>query len=266
MAEYEFGIISIEPNLKEQSVFVQFNLDLDINTVNYENIYLMSLNTDLNANEGAFFDIIIQNDLLQLKLKNWAIPNNKYTLLIQPGISSVTGITLDSALIRNFVFETDVTSKIDILSPSMYEKVNGKSFTCSWKEQGDKLGNNFYLEIDTTNAFNNNPITTIVNNKNSFTTNILENGQYYLRVRSQKDNMYGYWSDTVTFLIDNNDDPNNNDNDNNEDDNDDILITDNNINIIGLPDNGITPDSFQIEFDDNINVSDLSIKIVRSDF
>lgn len=266
MAEYEFGIISIEPSLKEQSVFIQFNLDLDDDTVTYENIYLMSLNTDLNANEGVLYDIVVQNDILQLKLKDWAIPNNKYTLLIQPGISSVTGVTLESALIRNFSFKTDVTSKINILSPSTYEKVTGKSFTCSWEELGNKIENNFYLEIDTTNAFNNNPLKTIVNNKNNFITDILENGQYYLRVRSQKDNMYGYWSDTITFLIDNNDDPNDNDNDNNEDDNDDILITDNNINIISLPDNGITPDSFQIEFDDNINISNLSVKIVRSDF
>lgn len=265
MAEYEFGIIGVEPSFKEQSVFIYFNLDLDPDTIDHKNIYLVYLDKKLNANKAVNYNLITHGDFIQLKLDDWAVPNDEYTLLIQPGISSITGVNLDSALIRNFSFKTDVTSKIKILSPSNYQKISN-NFTCKWKEIGDTLENNFYLEIDKNNLFNLNPIKTTISSKKKFSTKIKENGQYYLRIRSIKGDEYGYWSDIVTFLIDN---KSNNDSDDNDEDSsdDDMLIIDNEeIKILSFPDNGITPSkSFDFVFDEDIDTTDMNIKIIRSD-
>lgn len=275
MAEYDFGVIEIESSLKEQSIFIKFNLDLDEETVTYNNIYLMTLDPTINANRGVKYKIIVDGDLLQLKLEEWAVPNEQYTVLIQPGICSVTGINLEYAVVRNFIFKSDVTSKVSILSPAMYEKVSGKSFSCTWKEQGDHLENNYYLEIDTSNAFDQNVFKTNINGKQGFTTDILENGQYYLRIRSCNKEDYSYWSDTITFIVENKkeendeqtDSPNNNqDNDNNNNDsNDDFLIIDNSLNIISVPENGITPETFEFMFNEDIDISNIEINIIRKD-
>lgn len=122
MAEYEFGITDVIASLKEQSVFVYFTLDLDEETVNPENIILTVRNIDTGKNDIALYDISVFNNIIQLKLNEWAVPNVRYTLIIQPGTKSITGELLNGALIRNFSFKSDVTSKVNLLTPADFEK------------------------------------------------------------------------------------------------------------------------------------------------
>ena len=277
MAEYDFGVLEIESSLKEQSIFIKFSLDLDQDTVTYDNIYLMAFDKKNNANRGVKYRIIVEEDVLQLKLEEWAVPNCKYTILIQPGITSVTNVTLEYAIIRNFIFKSDVTSTINILSPATFSKISDKTFTCTWEEIGDKIESNYYLEIDKSNSFNLDPLTTIVKNKESFTTNILEDGQYYLRIRATDKNNYnyGYWSDIITFTIEKPkedikpDIPTNPDE--NQDikpekpENDDLIVIEDDLKIMSVSENGITPESFDFMFEDDIDISEIEISITRRD-
>lgn len=278
MAEYEFGITDVIASLKEQSVFVYFTLDLDEETVNPENIILTVRDIDTGKNDIALYDISVFNNIIQLKLNEWAVPNVRYTLVIQPGTKSITGELLNGALIRNFSFKSDVTSKVNLLTPADFEKIPYKDFTCTWEEIGNSLTHNFYLEICKNQAFFDLVLKTSVFGKRSFTTNELEPGQYFIRIRAQQDDEYGYWSPLKTFIVDDSNDENTDtpvnpdeDNNGNEDLIDDgpVIVEDDNTNdliIVSTSENGITPLSFEITFNEDIDVSDTKIEVVRSDF
>lgn len=278
MAEYEFGITDVIASLKEQSVFIYFTLDLDEETVNPDNIILTVRNIDTGKNDIALYDISVFNNIIQLKLNEWAVPNVRYTLIIQPGTKSITGELLNGALIRNFSFKSDVISKINLLTPADFEKIPCKDFTCTWEEIGDSLTHSFYLEICKNQAFFDLVLKTSIFGKRSFTTNELEPGQYFIRIRAQQGEEYGYWSPLKTFIVDDNDDEDTNtpvnsdeDDNNNEDLTDDgpVIIEDDNTNelvIVSTSENGITPLSFEITFNEDIDISEAKIEVVRSDF
>ena len=279
MAEYEFGITDVIASLKEQSVFIHFTLDLDEETVNPDNIILTVRNIDTGKNDIALYDIKVFNNVIQLKLNEWAVPNVRYTLIIQPGTKSITGELLNGALIRNFSFKSDVVSKVNILTPSDFEKIPCKDFTCTWAEIGDSLTHNFYLEICKNQAFFDLVLKTSVFGKRSFTTKELEPGQqYFIRIRAQQDDQYGYWSPLKTFIVSNHNEEDVDDGsessseDNENTDNDDdgpVIIEDDNTNdliIVSTSENGITPISFEITFNEDIDISETKIEVIRSDF
>lgn len=207
MAEYRFSILEVRADLMEQSIFIEMTHDVDEDTLSAENIYLIDAATQVMAP----VDIIADGSTVQLKLKNWAVPNQKYTLIVQPTIESIVGQKLKGALLKNIVFESKVVSTIKIVSPYNY-KAYKKNINLSWREKTDGAReNSFYIEIsDDTNFFNVIYRTFIdhsyvVDANNDYlhkaTIEPLEKyGQYYVRIRAQKENgEYGKWSDSVTF-------------------------------------------------------------------
>ena len=143
MAEFEFSITLIEANLKDQSIYIYFTLELDEDSVNPDNIFLAVRNNNTGKNDIVPYDININGNILRLKLNSWAVPNTKYTLLIQSGIKSITDDNLDTAIVRNFMFKSEVTSTIDIISPSDFEEVSNNSFICNWQEIGENKTNTY---------------------------------------------------------------------------------------------------------------------------
>ncbi len=277
MAEYEFGVTTIIADLKEQSVFIDFSLDLDPSTVSTYNIFL-AVRDENNKNRVVPFDAIVEENTIQLKLNEWAVPNTTYTLLIQPGISSITEETLDSAVVRNFIFKSEVTSTMEIITPADFEKISDDSFTTTFYESGDNKIARYYLEIAKDNGFVDVVIQTIVKAKYKYTTDKLEIGQYYIRVRAQSGDEYGYWSSTKTFIYEapkkeetdsgdnNGSDVNSGADDNNSNDGSPIIIKDTKLKIVTKPQSGITPASFDIIFDEDIDASNLELTVIRSDF
>ena len=270
MAEFEFSITLIEANLKDQSIYIYFTLELDEDSVNPDNIFLAVRNNNTGKNDIVPYDININGNILRLKLNSWAVPNTKYTLLIQSGIKSITDDNLDTAIVRNFMFKSEVTSTIDIISPSDFEEVSNNSFICNWQEIGENKTNKYFLEVSTDNAFFNPLIQTVIRDKCSFTTSQLKAGQYYIRIRAENNDSYGYWSPTKTFIINN---ENNVDNpevnppdESDKDDDSPIIEKDESLKIISTNENGITPISFDIVFNEDIDMSEAKITIIRSDF
>lgn len=277
MSEYRFDVREISHSLKEQGVRIDFSLDLDEDTINLDNVILAVL--DKGAQRMVPFELLVDGGTLFLKLNEWAVPNQRYTLLIQPGIESITGDKLDHAVMRNFTFPSEVTSEVNIKSPGDFERVKEAKFT--WEETGDKKIGSFYLEIAKDSAFYD-----IVLRANtgepSYETELKENGQYFLRIRAQAGvDSYGHWSDKKTFLLENTcscecpDCPDNKESTSGdvttgdkpdgpiviEDDTDPKLLT-----LITKPENGITPPHFDFVFDNDIDITDATVEIVRSDF
>lgn len=100
MAEFIFCVQSVTADLYSQSIIIRLSADVDEETVNIGNIYLMH-----NGNDGdksmALFDIEVDRNIIKLKLRNWAVPNDKYVLVIQKGIKNLMDdMELETSMLR----------------------------------------------------------------------------------------------------------------------------------------------------------------------
>ena len=276
MSEYRFDAKTIEYSLKTQAIEIKFSLDLDEDSLNTDNVILAVLNN--GAQRMVPFELFVDGDVLTLKLSEWAVPNQKYTLLIQPGIMSITEERLDHAVMRNFVFESEVTSKIDILTPGDFEVVEEASF--SWNEIGDTPVGNYYIEVAEDNAFYNIVLKANTAGKAYKTDKVNKPGQYFFRVRAQiNEEKYGVWSDTRTFrlsessvknLPEDTEEPTKQDAPATPSDELDPVVIDADVQeelaIVNRPENGITPPYFAFVFNSDIDASEAVIDVIRSDF
>ena len=210
MAHYKFVVLSAETSLKEQSIFINCSLDIDEESINADNLFLL----DNSTKAAVPFETEVDGRTIQLKLVNWASPNGEYTLFIEKGILSVTEQELESSIIRKLVFKSEVISDVKIRSPFNFEELSGET-KITWYETGTKNPEKtYFIQIGKENAFYNivyesfidltgeeieeeNPEDHIYS---AVFKEIAEAGQYYVRIRAQrKDGQYGSWSKVVTF-------------------------------------------------------------------
>ena len=246
MARFNFCVTRIESDLKEQSVFIKFSADVDPDSANEDSIYLLHRLEGGRNKAIAPVDIEVDGKTVQLKLKEWAAPNDQYVLIIQNNVCGIIDdptYKLETMLLRNITFDSEVTSDIKILSPVDFAEVSSPLSIC-WKEEGETREKSYYLEIATENAFYNiirkvfiskaqveeylrkeaetledmsdvedSQISNAVRRKklrerqeNGIVTmeysGLTEPGQYYLRIRAQKEENgdYGHWSKVCTFI------------------------------------------------------------------
>ena len=271
MAEFKFSVLSINSSLKEQSVFIECALDIDEDSVNADNIILMNKETKAIA----LFDAIVDGRIIQLKLRNWAAPNQKYTLIVQAGIKSVVGDTLESSLFRNFTFASEITTTASFLSPVNFETITDMNF--SWAESGEKPIGDFYIEIASDNAFYNIVQKLAAPGIKNVTLADIPEGQYYARIRVQRGEQYGVWSDTITFVKKGSlapvQPPTPTDPESPGDEtvlpveieDDTVIVKDTTIDTKAVPENGVTPLTFTFAFDEDISPEGIEISIIRSD-
>lgn len=277
MAYIKFCVVAVESDLKEQSIYIHFNKEVDEDTISPQ-VITVALQ-DYNIATMAYYDLIVFKDLktVQIKFLNVPIVNSNYVVLIQNTIKDIEGNILDQSLFRNVMFKSTVTSSIELTSPTNFEIITDKTFT--WKEIGSDLINNFRIQISSDTDFNNLIINSTVIGKTTVTFGKeLNAGQYYYRVRAEQDTEFGVWSEVRTFLIQA-------DNEYEEEvigTEDDIVTEDINgdpvienlvaeertdlLTVIETPKSGITNPSFSFLFNDNIDTSTTVITITRSDF
>lgn len=274
MAYIKFCVIAVETSLKDQSVFVTFNKEVNSDTLNYQNI-IVALNGQVTS-PLASYDIILGKDLktLQLKFVNGIMVNQPYIVILQDKISDLGGSTLDKSLFRNVIFNSSVTSTVRLDSPANFEVVQEQKF--SWTELGDNPVNSFRVQVSTDTGFHNLETDIVVKDQTSVAVGTqLKTGQYFFRVRAEQDNeSYGVWSDIRSFLLQPDNSPDSSvvditqSNDTEEVIVEDFVrdIRDDSLKIEQIPINGVTPDSFSFLFSDNIDATDITISVIRSDF
>ena len=123
MAEYKFVVLDIRANLKEQSVFIDFSLDIDEDSISSDKIYLINQETK----SIAPFSVVVDGKTIQLKLLDWAIPNDKYSLIVEAGITSIVDNTIDSSIIQDVVFESEVNKEETKIKEAKVVKTSKKS-------------------------------------------------------------------------------------------------------------------------------------------
>jgi hypothetical protein len=237
----KFDIIDIRTNPYEKKIDIEFTQDLDETTVSAKNLILADKeNRIVNCHYAA------NNKILTITFVDWPIPNYEYMFIAQPGISSVAGKKLESTIKRHIIFKSEILAQVKILSPVDYEALT--EISVKWQEISDQdFVDEYYLELGDTNAFNNVIIKTTIYNKQEIVLQNIPSGQYFLRIRAQKNNDYGRWSETVTFVLNNAIEINE---EISQQEDDPVVIRE--PEILAYPENGTTPSSFVIEFDDDL--------------
>ena len=272
MAEMHFSIVAVSASLLKKSIFVECSLDVDEDTVDSSNVILL----DKTTNTIELFEAETDEKIIQLKLRNDPQPGHDYTLLIQPGIESIVGDRLETAFMRTFQFMSEVVSRVELLRPADFEKID--AIKLEWQEVGDTLTGSFQWQVAKENAFYNIAYETTVTGSNSIELPALPEGQYYVRGRAVKGDEYGCWSDTKTFMYVPKPDapaeepteaPAKSDTSPEIDfDGPTIIVDVEELTISEKPTNGVTPTSgsFAIAFDEDIDITDIEISAYRSDF
>jgi hypothetical protein len=275
MAYIKFCVVAVETDLKESSIYIHFNKQVDTDTVNASNITVAL--RDNTVSTLSYFDLVVSDDLktITIKFKDTPVVNSDYVIVIQNTLVDLEGNQLDKSLFRSVVFKSTVTSDISLVSPANFEILNTKKFV--WTEEGDSPVNSYRIQISDDTGFHNLLIDSIVVGQNDVTFGKeLRNGQYYYRIRAELGDDYGTWSEIRTFLIQSD----------SEYEEEPIaedstveteigeptfenLVTEERIDLIGLiegPKSGVTPSSFSFLFDEDIDISNIKVSIVRSDF
>lgn len=250
----DFSVVSIHTRLLDKSITIELNLDVDSDSVK-QGVLVLS---EKEANKITSFDIEAKGRLIKLSLTDWPVPNKEYLLKIQKGITSIVGDILPDSLMRSLVFRSEITSEVAVLSPSNHEEI--EEVNLSWvenlKDGFGSLVNSYYLEISTENIFYNIIKSTNVYGNSSISMGDIPPGQYFLRIRAQKDSQYGQWSDVISFIIaGKNGNTGALETDPSEDEDDFSPVFEEELEILSLPENGVTPKSFIIEFDEELDPS-----------
>ena len=200
-----FQINSIEASLKEQSLYITLNADVDESTVNDDNLILMN-----KASRAMIpFDISIDRKVIQLKLKRWAEPNSEYILIVEAGIKSLVGVELESSISRKIIFKSEILNGVRILNPINFESMTDiEEFKVRWEEtlppRKKKKYKRYRVEISKDQAFINQAIETYVDVSDEvyeMTFNEFSLGQFFLRMRVEDNDQYGPWSEIISFTI-----------------------------------------------------------------
>lgn len=293
MAEMKFSVLSVVPDLQNQSIFIKCSLDIDPESIDNNNIYVLNNKTK----HIAPINVIVDRNIIQLQFREWINPGDEYLVITDTGIESITEVKLDLAMMRRITFKSDVVSEVEILSPINFEVCEG-TIELKWKEKSkSKFEKAFYVEIASDNNFYNILYRIYIDHykyqekeKNCYKTllkEVDENGQYYIRIRAQRDSKaldYGNWSTSVTFtkkvleietpqtdaLKDTDVSPeivgnaiefvDRIENKNSQDKHDGVSY---NLEYESYLDP--TPDYFSIEFPYEINIDDVKVRIVRED-
>ena len=250
----EFSILSIDTNLDSKIIVVNTNFDIDENSINSANVILFSRNDSSEVLltyevKGKAFIIHIEEDL---------IPNTEYILKIS-NIKNILGQKLVSGLIRHIVYEIKVTEIPEMIRPVNYEEVSD-TIEIELTTNNQILEDYSYnIEISDDVAFINIVREINIGKSGKASLSILPIGQYYIRARLQYleegKKAFGQWSSKITFLcITKQDDDNKKEDGGGNDDTGDISpVYKKEIKLINYPKNGETPESFILEFSDNID-------------
>lgn len=255
----EFDVLSVVTDIKTKAIIIEFSLDLDPETVSTKNLLL------INRNTNSILPCTIESskNKVYIELNDWPEPNVEHMLFIQKELKSIVGDSLRNSLQRALIFKSAITSVINIISPSHHEKL--KDLNISWKESNEVISdsiNSYRIDIAENNAFYNIVKSSLVENKNEILIEDVNNGQYYIRIRAEKSGEYGRWSEIVAFtkadiseeaeeIFEIDDEPS----------------FEKNLEIINMPINGETPESFFIEFDEILDPSSIEeIVVMRRAF
>lgn len=187
-----FNLSSVKLDAINKQIVLHFNFDIDEKSVEGSFLNLVSMDGD-----HVNFKYKVHNDNIILYLDEWPNPEKEYQILIEKKLRNIANQFLNNAIRYKLSFDTYIVSLVNIKSPYNFQTL--QELTFKW-EDTENIGQ-YYVEIAKENSFYNLVYSSeVYTNDITLTIPDMLPGQYYIRVRVQKDNQYGKWSDIVSFI------------------------------------------------------------------
>lgn len=188
----KFCVTNVETSAIDKTIVIDFNYDLDEDTITATQVNLSSL-----SGTAEPFKLEVSNKRAILKLKKWPNAGVEYILTVDAAVANISGTTLEANFRKKIKFVSEISSQVTIKSPYNFEQIDNLHFEVSDTED---IGS-YYVEIAKENRFYN-----LVYDSDVFVNTFdpvipkLSPGQYYVRFRCQEGENYGPWSKTITFI------------------------------------------------------------------
>lgn len=249
----KFTVKTVTIHEAKNQIEVNFTYELDEDSISSTSLYI----TKSNQQEIVRTDLSVDGSKVLMSYGTLEV-NTEYSIVATKEIESVMGDSLDIEFYKTFIIEKTVDSTVTIDSPTNHEEIE-KIFISFTENQGNNktLVNRFRLQIAGDHDFLAPLLDVIVSDKTSITiSDIKAAKQYYVRIRAEKDDTdYGNWSKKTTFTLAQ---KTTSDSTHSQDEDDTPIVEDDFV-IAGYPENGTTPETFLIEFDDEIDSSSIDI-------
>lgn len=263
-----FHIVDISPEYISNSILILASFDVDEKTVTDASVNVVKKSDGMNL--GIKFEI--EDRTIKLLIEDDIVPNEDYIIRITTDVKSLLGENLNNAIRRKIVFLSAVQEVPEIISPvgyaiskSLLVKLKGLDKV---KPEEDILYR-YHIQISKDVAFISRDFEArMENNEQEF--NVLPDGQYFIRARIEKSEDseavdYGKWSKCETFILRESEikDEDLPDDGDEEDLNPEFIEE---TVIIWRPENGVTPEMFMFEFNNEIDPDSIDdIVIIRRD-
>lgn len=246
-------------------IVLSFTQDIDEDSVDNRSIYVLR---DASGAHRTLTNVPIdgyETDGQLVTLKYHGLDfNTTYEIHATSKVLSILGDPLEVEFVKQFVLRSDVDSTVTILSPADYESVAPLSLKVK-EEAGasGKLFNSFQVQIASDVNFLDIVLETEMTDTSSADFDALKDEhQYFMRVRATDGKDCGNWSAPVTFTVAKKATPSSEGADKPPvppapaDDFFGGVISD--MELVGSPENGKTPNSFLFEFDCDLDEETLS--------
>lgn len=276
-----FNLSSINLRAIDKKIDLKFNFDVEPSSIQGDTIVL----TTLTGGDHIPFKTTVNGSVITLLLDEWPQPNTEYHIIIEQEIENIAGMKLNSAIRRKLTFRSQILAVPFVKSPYNFQKLEDLEF--KWDDTEDST--EYYVELAKENRFYNLIYNTTVYGKEiaPVLPDLLP-GQYYFRVRVQKDGDFGVWSAPVTFIYKDvcaddypeEDGPsadaempgawddlyNNNGSASDSELDDNEIEVEDDLEVLIAPTNGETPTEFVFEFDRELDTMSGEVVVIRRDF
>lgn len=256
-----FTVAAIRSDLRQKTIVIDFTSDVDPDSVNDKTVSIMERKTKSIVE----YSFKIYRKTLTLTLLEWPTPNKEYVIKVDNLVNAI-GDKLQQGVRKTIVFESSLCSIMHILAPSYGESVTDVKIVLDEEvpENTDEIKfeaiNSYYIEIATDCNFQAVVKDILITDRRIVQFSDMETGQYYVRARVQKEKEYGLWSETVGFLLIENDLPSAP-----PDSDDPVYIEE--IEILSGVENGLLGDSFLFEMNCEIDQDSIDqIIVIRRDY
>lgn len=192
----EFCVTSIFTDLSQRKIVIETNFKIDPASVNNENVKLVNTENGVQQN----YRLTVEEKNVILIFNEWPSLSTTYFLIIS-NLVDVLKRTLNSSVSKEIVFVSDVKEKVQIVKPVHNEAliINPIEIEIDAISDEKEEGINYRFEISSDVAFFN-IVNSVVSNETKINVK-LDDGQYYLRARAEKENEWGDWSDFISFVV-----------------------------------------------------------------
>lgn len=225
-----FNVTSVEPVYSQKMIVIQTTFRVDETTVSRKSIEVLTA----SSGTATLYKLSVDNDKIIITLKDWPDLNDTYIVRITT-IKDMLNRELISPITKNIVFNSGVKIKAVITAPLNNEAVTSEQNLINFSIKqinpddtvtvkpmpvtitdsslpkdnqtsgsteamlGDESDVIYHFEFASDIAFFN----VIKDIKTPYTNGAvqLDNGQFYMRARAIKDNLFGDWSETITFNV-----------------------------------------------------------------